>query len=118
MATTFKIHPAIGIARVGNSPDEFFICPELLGKELNPQGGFKDNQCRIKRQAARFRIYAHHDDGSVEEITNAEADITSTVTLVKKKAANPGRHNTESATDLTIDPGSRTLNGPDQKKLF
>ena len=25
MATTYKIHPAIGIARVGNSPDEFFV---------------------------------------------------------------------------------------------
>ena len=118
MATTFKIHPAIGIARIGNSPDEFFIGPELLGQELNPQGGFKDNQCRVKRQAARFRIYAHHDDGTVEEITNAEADIAWTVHLVNNKAANPGRGNTESAGDLTIDPGTRTLNGPDQRQLF
>ena len=26
---TIKIHPAIGIARVGNSPGEFFIGPEF-----------------------------------------------------------------------------------------
>ena len=116
MATVFKIHPAIGIARVGNSPDEFFIGPERIGEQPDPQDGFKDAQCRVKRQAARFRIYAHHDDGAVEEITDAEADITWTVHLVNKKAANPGRGNTESAGDLTIDPGPRTLNGPDQIK--
>lgn len=118
MATVYKIHPAIGIARVGNSPDEFFIGPERIGEHPNPQGGFKDAQCRVKRQAARFHIYAHHDDGTVEEITDAEADITWTAHLVNKKAANPGRGNTESAADLTIDPGARTLNGPDQHKLF
>jgi hypothetical protein len=118
MATTYKIHPAIGIARVGNSPDEFFIGPERIGEEPNPPGGFKDAQCRVKRQAARFRIFAHYDNGTVEEITNAKADVTWTVHLVNKKATNPGRNNTESAADLTIDPGPRTLNGPNQKKLF
>jgi hypothetical protein len=117
MATVYKIHPAIGIARVGNSP-EFFIGPERLGERPSPPGGFKDAQCRVKRQAARFRIFAHHDDGSVEEITDAEADITWTVHLVNKKAAYPGRGNSESASDLTIDPGPRTTNGPNQQKLF
>lgn len=118
MATVYKIHPAIGIARVGNSPDEFFIGPERIGEQPNPPGGFKDAQCRVKRQAARFRIYAHHDDNTVEEITDAEADITWTVHLVNKKAANPGRGNSESAADMTIDPGSRTLTGPNQIKAF
>ena len=118
MATVYKIHPSIGIARVGNSPDEFFIGPERIGEHPAPAGGFKDAQCRVKRQAARFRIYAHHDNGTVEEITDAEADISWTVHLVNKKAAHPGRGNTEAAGPLTIDPGSRTLNGPDQRKLF
>ena len=49
MATVYKIHPAIGIARVGNSPDEFFIGPERIGEDPNPPGGFKDAQCRVKR---------------------------------------------------------------------
>jgi hypothetical protein len=114
MATTYKIYPAIGIARVGNSPDEFFIGPERIGERPDPQGGFKDLQCRVKRQAARFRIFAHNDDNTIEEITDAEAEITWTVHLVNKKAANPGNNNSESAADLTIDPGARTLTGPNQ----
>jgi len=118
MATVYRIHPAIGIARIGNSPDEFFIGPELVGAHPAPQGGFKDPQCRVKRQAARFRIFAHHADGSVAEVTSADADITWTVHLVNKKAANPGRSNAGPASDLTIDPGPRTLTGPDQREQF
>lgn len=117
MATVYKIHPAIGIARVGNSPDEFFIGPERVGEIPDPPGGFKDSQCRVRRQAARFHIFAHHDDGSVEEITDASADITWTVHLVNSKAAHPNRGNAP-AGDLVIDPGSRTLTGPDQQQLF
>lgn len=118
MATVYKIHPAIGIARVGNAPDEFFVGPERVGERPNPPGGFKDAQCRVKRQAARFRIFAHHDDGTFEEVTDAEADITWTAHVVNSKAANPGRGNTESAGDLTIDPSSRTLSGPNQRQEF
>jgi L-Lysine epsilon oxidase N-terminal/L-lysine epsilon oxidase C-terminal domain/von Willebrand factor type A domain len=117
MATVYRIHPAIGIARVGNSP-EFFIGPERPHEIPEPTGGFKDAQCRVKRQAARFRIYAHHDNGTVEEITDAEADITWTVHLVNKKAAYAGRGNTESAADLSIDPGARSTTGPNQQQLF
>ena len=118
MATVYKIHPAIGIARVGNSPDEFFIGPERVGEVPEPTGGFKDDQCRVKRQAARFRIFAHHDDGTVHEITDADAEISWSVHVVNKKPANPGRGNSESASDLTIDPGARTTTGPNQRKLF
>jgi L-Lysine epsilon oxidase N-terminal/L-lysine epsilon oxidase C-terminal domain/von Willebrand factor type A domain len=118
MATVYKIHPAIGVARVGNSPDDFFIGPEHVGERPNPHDGFKDAQCRVKRQAARFRIYAHHDDGTVQEITKAEAKITWTVELANKKAAFPGRGNSGSAADLSITPGARSLTGPNRKKLF
>lgn len=118
MATIYRIHPAIGIARVGNSPGEFFIGPERAGEVMDPQGGFKDAQCRVKRQAARFRIFAQHDDNSVEEITDAEADITWTVHLANRKAAYSGRGNSESAGDLTIDPGPRSTNGPNQQQQF
>jgi L-Lysine epsilon oxidase N-terminal/L-lysine epsilon oxidase C-terminal domain/von Willebrand factor type A domain len=118
MATVYKIHPAIGIARVGNSPDDFFIGPERIGERPNPPDGFKDAQCRVKRQAARFRIFAHHGDGTVEEVTKAKAKITWTVHLANKKAAFPGRGNSGAASDLTIDPGARSLNGPNQRQLF
>ena len=31
MATIYRIHPAIGIARVGDSPDQFYLAPERIG---------------------------------------------------------------------------------------
>src|SRR5438045_8834 len=36
------IHPAFGIARVGNSPNELFLGPEVPGPHPLPAGGFKD----------------------------------------------------------------------------
>src|SRR5713101_875985 len=111
-----KVHPAIGVARLGDSPDDFFIGPEKVWEAPDPAGGFKDAQCRVKRQVARFRVYAYDDDGTVDELTAANADITWTVQLVNKKATNAG--NAGSSPDLTIDAGPRTLNGPDQRKQF
>lgn len=114
--TSVKIHPAIGIARLGNSPDEFFIGPEQRWDVPDPPGGFKDGQCRIKRQAARFRVFAYHDDGTVEELTADSAEISWTVHLVNKKAVL--RNGGAPAAQMTIDPGARTLDGPDQRQLF
>ena len=51
------IHPGIGIARLGNSPNEFFIGPEAPGLTPFPTNGFKDASGCIKRQVARFRVY-------------------------------------------------------------
>jgi hypothetical protein len=62
-----RIHPGIGIARVGNSPDEYFTGPEAPcdpRQVATPPGGFKDAQGRVKRQAARFRVYAYDSDGN------------------------------------------------------
>ena len=118
-----KIHPAIGIARLGNSPDEYFIGPEVPGDRSIPPGGYKDSKCRIKRQAAQFHIFAHHSDGSATEIQSDIADITWTVHLVNKKAsvndrnvAKPGE--VLDPNNLVIDPGAKTLTGPNQSKLF
>jgi hypothetical protein len=43
-----KIHPAIGIARLGNSPTGFFIGPEQPGVHPRPRGGYRDakGSCR------------------------------------------------------------------------
>ena len=57
-----QIYPGIGIARIGNSPTEFFIGPETPGEVVAPVNGFKDKAGRIKRQAARFRLYAFDKD--------------------------------------------------------
>ena len=82
------IHPAFGIARVGNSPDELFLGPEAPGPHPEPAGGFKDPAGRVKRQAARFRVYGLDADGNVvKELTEADAEITWTVHLANTKAA-------------------------------
>jgi hypothetical protein len=116
--TTIKIHPAIGIARVGNSPSEFFVGPEIPSDHTIPPGGYKDAQCRVKRQAARFRLFAYDQNGAlVKEITSADGPISWTVQLTNKKAAT-GRNSGVSATDITIDPGPRTINGANQNAKF
>src|SRR5262245_29467807 len=119
---TIKIHPAIGIARLGNSPTDFFIGPEIPGDHKIPPGGYKDASCRVKRQAARFRLYGYDKHGAlVKELTSADADITWTVHLVNRKAATPARNPAivgSARNGLVIDPGARTLNGPVQAAHF
>jgi L-Lysine epsilon oxidase N-terminal/L-lysine epsilon oxidase C-terminal domain len=78
MPATFRIHPAIGIARLGTSPTSFYIAPETAGglpidahedgtPVVGPDGkeqpvtNFRDNGL-IRRQAARFRVFAYDDD--------------------------------------------------------
>lgn len=80
MSATYKIHPAIGIARLGNSPDGFYIAPEAPaapptecdddgnprlspdGKGEMPVTEYKDEEGRIKRQAARFQVWVYDDE--------------------------------------------------------
>lgn len=79
MPATYKIHPGIGIARLGNSETEFYLGPETpagLPVECDHHGNpklsadgqgpvfvknFKDDNGKIKRQAARFQIYVYDD---------------------------------------------------------
>jgi hypothetical protein len=84
----FAIYPSIGVARVGNSPDGYFFGPELPGPIPPDPGGYRDASGRIKRQAARFRVYGLDADGKVvKEITAADARITWKVEVANKKAA-------------------------------
>ena len=81
MATVYRIHPGIGIARLGNSPDSFCIAaeqPAALPIECDQDGNslppdappgaemratrMKDDEGRIRRQAARFGIWAYDDE--------------------------------------------------------
>lgn len=127
---TIRIHPAIGIARVGNSPTGYFIGPELSGARTRPKGGYKDTHGRIKRQAARFRLFGYDARGKLlGEITAKQALITWTVHVANKKAAwrtfdglkknTPWRNAT--VTDrsrLSIDPGPCSLTGTAQAAEF
>jgi L-lysine epsilon oxidase-like protein len=125
-----KIHPAIGIARLGNSPTKFFIGPEKPGLHRRPAGGYRDKQGRIKRQAARFRLFGYDKNGKVvKEITSADAKIEWTVHLANGKAAwkqfqglkaNTPLRNAAVAdrNSLVIDPGPRSIKGPNKKASF
>jgi len=82
------IHPAIGIARVGNSENEFYIGPEVLEPQPQPPGFYKDSKGALKREAAQFRIYGYNANGEVvSELTSDNADITWTVHVANKKSA-------------------------------
>jgi hypothetical protein len=81
----FRIHPAVGVARVGNS-DEYVIAPETMagspvpdrapltgglpiraGTEAEPvrSGDLRDASGALKRHAARFRIF-HYPERAQE----------------------------------------------------
>jgi hypothetical protein len=70
-----RIHPAIGVARVGGS-DEFFIGPEFpdVPGNLDSASGrllpFKDKAGQVLRQAARFRVFEFNSSGDpIREVT-------------------------------------------------
>jgi L-Lysine epsilon oxidase N-terminal/L-lysine epsilon oxidase C-terminal domain len=100
LAIIYRIHPAIGVARVGNHPDAFFIGPEAPGSsgvEIGADGTetpisrYKD-MGRVKRQAARFRVFRFDQDAAgattlIGEVTSDEAQIEWRVDLVNRKAA-------------------------------
>lgn len=130
MATaSYEIHPAIGMARVGNS-DGFFFGPE---PDAGPPATYRDAGGALLRQAARFRIFrcTRAEDGTLrtaKEVTAADATIEWTVHVANGKGAapefpptpsrrasdavrlrNPGQADRSS---LVVDPGPRTLTGP------
>ena len=83
-----SIHPAIGVARVGNSLDEFFVGPEVTDPELERPGFYRDVTGALKRQAARFRVYGFNASGEVvRELTGDGAEVRWTVHVANTKAA-------------------------------
>ena len=113
------VHPAVGIARVGNSADSFFFGPELPGSLPVAPGGFKDATGAIARQAARFRIFGYDAAGAVvREITAADADITWTVSVANTKAA---WYDFDRAMDLPVAAAVKRRNadvtGADRERL-
>src|SRR5438132_9345055 len=104
------IHPAIGVARVGNSADEFFYGAESPSCRVNEGGRFKDARGFVKRQAARFRIYAFDDAGrALGELTAADAPITCRVHVANRKAAWYAFRNAMDLGDLAL---SQSLRNP------
>jgi len=133
-----RIHPAIGIARVGDSAalDGFFVGPEVPDAPALDPGAYKDPAGALKRQVARFRVYGYNaDDEVVAELTSDDSvRIVWTVHLANKKASwyefqqaldipsvsdadvPPSRRRNASIVGeermcLVIDPGPRSITG-------
>jgi hypothetical protein len=128
--TSAGIHPAIGIARIGDSATDYFIGPEVVQPAPEKPGTYRDGSNALKRQAARFRIYGYNAAGEVvRELTAADATIEWTVHLVNRKAqwyqfqaaldipeavsmSVPLRNaNFSDRNALAIDPGPRSITG-------
>lgn len=106
----FRIHPGLGIARVGNSPNEFYIGPESPNWVQPPADNhYKDADGLIKRQAARFRVYEYDSSGNViQEIHSKIARIVWTVTIANKK----GSWYQFKGEDAWADESNRVLRNP------
>lgn len=140
----YKIHPAIGVARLGDA-STYFIGPET--PSLRPTGEppgtkvppYKDGG-RIKPQAARFRIFEYVEKGGLytvsREVSLAEKDVTKlvwTVHLANRKAsffqfnglAGSDRPNAKGRRNaavvdrrkLEIDPKERSISGKNAKPV-
>jgi hypothetical protein len=61
----YRIHPGIGVARVGDAPNAFFVGPEHPDVPANWQDGsfqsFRDSG-QLKRQGAKFRVFEYEED--------------------------------------------------------
>ena len=94
---TYRIHPSIGFARVGNAPDAWYLEPTAVGglpTEIDEDGTerpvtrFKQDG-QVKRQAARFRIYRYEPGKAPVEVTPRKGlkSVRWTVHVANKKAA-------------------------------
>ncbi len=145
--TEYRVHPGIGIARVGNSPDSHFLTPEVAGGLPTEEDGreverFRDASGRLRRGGCRFRVHAYDGPGDpgrpVRPGEDGVAAIEWTVHLANKKAiwyefrqkegesgyapTHPLRN--AAITDpaarrkLIVDPGPRTLAGANRRAAF
>lgn len=91
------IYPPIGLSRLGNSPDGWFLTPEVMGSgpfEVGDDGServvntYKDDDYRMKRQGARFRLMQVSDSGEVLPfVLPAGAVVSWSVAVANKKDA-------------------------------
>ncbi|WDE02170.1 LodA/GoxA family CTQ-dependent oxidase [Thalassomonas actiniarum] len=104
-ARHYYIYPAIGIARVGNSESEYLISPEVINQQLEADQDYKDKAGKVKRQAAKFRIYALDENGKVleEVVCSDKVQIEWSVHLANRKAINYQFNNAMDLDDLPLD---------------
>lgn len=123
-----RIFPALGVARIGDArPDAYFVGPETPGLPANfdPSARtfapFKEAG-RIKRQAARFRIFQGDDEivAGRDAATSIVTTIEWSVHVANRKASfgevrnrMPGVSAEQRRSLLDLDPGPRRISGRD-----
>jgi hypothetical protein len=86
-----EIFPGVGICRIGNSEEGFYLAPEIPNRAprgLNDNWEFRDDDGKILRQAQRFRIYGYTDRKEIQVIDQTHPSVASIewkVTLANKK---------------------------------
>jgi len=132
-----KIHPGIGVARIGNSPDEYYIGPETVTPKEREVGFYRDGKGALKREGARFRVYGYNAAGEVVREIGAGAgdeiewtvhvanrkgewyrfiaaldipDAASLQTILRNKSVAPADRGS-----LVIDPGPRAICGASKR---
>ncbi|MDR3679394.1 MAG: LodA/GoxA family CTQ-dependent oxidase [Flavipsychrobacter sp.] len=130
---TAGIYPPIGVMRVGNSDDEYFIGPLVTEPEPRlDENAYRDKTGALKRQAAQFRIYGFNAAGkAVKELTAENSKIVWHSHLANQKSswyqfqmaldipdaatapASMLRNiNIADRNSLIIDGGAQTVDGP------
>lgn len=130
------IHPGIGIARVGNATDEFYIGPQVPNPKAEDPAFYRDRSGALKREAALFRVYGYNAAGEVvAELTEDNAhvhwyahvanqkscwyqfhvalDSAQALTTVAPSQRAPALRNADvtNRAQLLIDPGPREIAG-------
>ena len=92
---TYAIHPALGVARMGNAivvpddPTTWYVGAESPYEVPNKGQPYKIGT-QVKKQAQRFRIYEYDNGVATREITLQQSDIAGiewTVRVANRKAA-------------------------------
>jgi len=106
--TSVRIHPGIGVARLGNSASDYYLAPEVTHPKRTGFGETRDPGGALKRQAVRFRIYGYDRYGDVvgEIQQSANSRIEWSVHIANRKAQ---WYEFDAAMDL---PATRNLSVP------
>lgn len=129
MPDRYLIHPAIGIARVGNSTDLGYDGPERYDQDFQPRDAAgtaikrRDAPNKIRRQAAVFKIYKYTYSTetnaktfgayarAIEEITLDKVKSISWIVHIANRKSFVGAARTDAARAAAgkIDPGPHTI---------
>ncbi|CAN7769808.1 LodA/GoxA family CTQ-dependent oxidase [Rhizobium leguminosarum] len=131
-----SIHPAIGVARLGSSQDEYLLAPQVPDPPPRAVDSSHDGNGHLKREAVEFRVYGYDANGNVvAELTADNAEITWNVHVANTKAEwfkfrhamdidtlksavverrNPKIVDPAERRLLIIDPGARSISGRNQ----